>query len=103
MILVLLLFTVACVVALVAGRVIPGARWLTTTAVVAIVYIVGLFLWWYALYFQIVPVYRALAALNVYRTEGALGGLIFFGPPIVPAATVIVMAFARRHRHRRRQ
>jgi ammonia channel protein AmtB len=100
MILVLLLFTAACIVALVAGGATPGARWLSTTAAVAIVYVVSLIVWWYALYFQVIPVYRALAALNVHRTEGVLGALIFFGPPMVPAATVLVIAFIRFRRRR---
>jgi hypothetical protein len=57
--------------------------------------------WWFALYFQAIPVYRALAALNVQRTEGVLGAITFFGPPMVPAATVLVIAFIRIRPRRR--
>jgi hypothetical protein len=101
MIQILLIFTAVCIVAVLAGRAAPGARWLGVTAAVAIVYLVSLIVWWYALYFQVVPVYRTLAALNVYRTEGLLGALIFFGPPILPTAGLLVIAF-RRLRHGRR-
>ena len=97
MIQVLLIFTGACILIVVAARAFPGARWLSATAALAtfaIIYAVSATAWWCGLYFQLVPVYQALAALKVYRTEGALGALIFFGPPIVPTALVL-LAFRR--------
>ena len=49
-------------------------------------YLVGLIAWWPALYTQTVPVYRWLAEAGFYRTEGVVGGMIFFAPPLLLAA-----------------
>ena len=94
MTLILLIFVTVCALAMVIGRRYPNARWLGVGGIVAMVYFISLMIWWYALYFQIVPVYRALAALKIYRTEGVLGGLIFLGPPLLPAVGVLA-AFIR--------
>ena len=100
MLLILVLFAVVCIAAIVAGRAAPSVRWVGVAGAVAAIYLVSLIAWWIALYFQIVPLDRTLAALKVYRTEGLLGGLIFFGPPAIPAAASLAIAVTRRRRGR---
>jgi hypothetical protein len=93
MIRILLIFAV-CTLAMLVGRD-PRARWIGTTGAMALIYFVGLVVWWYALFFQIVPVYHWLATLGIYRTEGVLGGLIHLGPPVIPAAAWLAVACRR--------
>jgi len=65
---------------------------LTQTAMVSrvggavLVYVVGLVVWWVALYIKVVPVFQWLAARGIYRTEGVIGGLLIFAPPLLGTA-----------------
>jgi hypothetical protein len=99
MIHILLIFIAVATLAILVGRD-SSARWIGTTGALVLIYFVGLVVWWYALYFQIVPVYRWLATLGIYRTEGVLGGLIHLGPPVIPAAAWLAIAFRPLRRRR---
>jgi hypothetical protein len=48
--------------------------------------------WWLALFFQLVRIYRTLSGLGIYRTEGSLGALIFFSPPLVATLVLVIVA-----------
>ena len=99
MILALLMLVAISVIAIVLGRAIPRGRWLVVTGAAVIVFLTVLITWWCALYFQMVPIYRTLAGLGIYRTEGALGALIFFGPASVAALIVVIIASYRHRGH----
>ena len=93
----LLLMLVACsAIAILFGRSVPRGRWLVLIGATIIVFLTTLIAWWFALYFQVVPIHRALADLGVYRTEGALGALIFFGPPVVATLVLVIVASRRK-------
>ena len=71
---------------------------LTLVAGTVLVYLVALIAWWSALYAQTVPVYRWLAEAGFYRTEGLIGGLIFFAPPLLLVAVFWYVAGGARFR-----
>lgn len=85
----LLIVTVLCVAAMVAGRSRPGGRPLVLVGAGMLVYIVSIIVWWLALYFQVVTFDPLLAKFGIYRTEGVLGLLLYLGPPILPVVTFL--------------
>jgi hypothetical protein len=96
----LIMLVAFCVIAIVLGRAVPHGRWLVVIGATLIVYSIVLIAWWFALYFQLVPVDRTLAALGIYRTEGWPGALIFFGPPLVATLAVVIVASQRKRAHK---
>jgi hypothetical protein len=98
--LILFMLVAFCLIAIVVGRAVPRGRWLVVIGGTVLTFLAVLIAWWYALYFQLVPVYQMLAGMGIYRTEGALGALIFFGPPFVAALTILILASHRRRGHK---
>ena len=92
MVLVLLMLVAFSVMAILLGRSVPRGRWFALIGATIIVFLTILIAWWFVLYFQLVPIYRALPGLGIYRTEGALGALIFFGPPLVATLVLVIVA-----------
>lgn len=91
MIYALVILTALCLIGIMFGRLIPGGQWLGLIGGAVLLYLASLIAWWFALYFQLVPLDRALARLNIYRTEGALGALIYFGPPLLPVVAFLLV------------
>jgi hypothetical protein len=100
--LILLMLVAFCAIAIVLGRAVPRGYWLIVIGGTVLTFLTVLIAWWYALYFQLVPVYRMLAGLGIHRTDGGLGALIFLGPPFVAALTVMILAshWVRGHKHK---
>jgi hypothetical protein len=105
MVLILLGLVTCCVITIVLGLAVPRTRWLAVIGATVILYLTVLIAWWFALYFQLVPVDRALADVGIYRAEGALGLLIFLGPPLIAALTIVILTLrwkrSRKMRSRR--
>jgi hypothetical protein len=95
---VMVLFAVACFVGIFLGRMVPWGRGIGRITVAALVCVVSLIVWWYGLFFQVVRFDELLARFNIHRLEGALGLLIFFGPPVALAAVVLIALQARASR-----
>jgi len=88
----LLILVTFCVLAIVLGRALPRGRGLVGIGATVLIFLMALIAWWFALYFQLVPIDRWLAAWGIYRIEGTLGALIFLGPPVVTALTAGMLA-----------
>ena len=86
----LAIVTTLALAAIVLGWLLPGSRWLATIGGCVLFYLAGLIAWWFAVYFQVVPVDRILAMFNIDRAGGAMASL-FFGPPLLPAAAFLIL------------
>ena len=95
MILALALILLVLIVAMIGARRVTGLRWLGWVAATLLVYLVGQVLWWFALFFHIVPVDVALARRGVLP-NAAVGAAVYFGPPVVVAMGVLVACVTRR-------
>lgn len=93
----LLAFVVlSCLIGIVAGFRIPGARWTGVISVCILLYLGGWIAWWFALYFQVVSLDRILEPFD-YATRDTLDGFVFFVPPFLLPVAVLTYR-ARRHR-----
>lgn len=83
----------ACVVAIALGWLVPRLRVLALTASAALIFLIGLVVWWGLLFLQVVPIDPLLAALGVHRLDPPWIQLLLLGPPSMPAlAFALVIA-----------
>ena len=90
-----LLVITGCVAAIVLARWLPGGRIIALVASSVLIYLASLVAWWFALYFQVVPLGRLLAQLHMYGANHPAFALGFFGPPAVPAVVFLVVQVRR--------
>jgi uncharacterized membrane protein YqjE len=93
--LLLLLATSLCVIGLVLGWQFPRVRWVGVIAGSVVLYLVSLMAWWWALYFQVVPMDRILAPFT-HPTRNVLDGPLFLVPPLLPPAVFLLFLALRR-------
>jgi hypothetical protein len=87
--------TLLCLGGLAFGLVFRRARTVALLAGAVLIYLAGLIAWWLAMFLQLVRLNETLARFNIYRLDGALGLLVYFGPPLLPMVAFLVLS--RRH------
>jgi hypothetical protein len=87
------LLIAVCIVAIALGWLVPRLRVLALTASAALIFLIGLLVWWGLLFLQVVRIDPLLAALGVYRLDPPWNQLLLLGPPAMPAlAFALVIA-----------
>ena len=82
----LLLAVLTCVACIVVGLLVPSLRPLAISSSAALLFLVCSFGWWALIYFRIGP----------DLPSGLLGAIVFFLPPLVVPAAVLVYFLRRR-------
>jgi hypothetical protein len=85
----------ACVVAIVLGRLVPRLRVLALSAGAALIFLIGLVVWWGLLFLQVVRIDPLLAGLGVDRLEPPWIQLFLLGPPSMPALAFMLVIAGR--------
>lgn len=81
----LLLAALTCVACIVIGVLVPDLRAMAVSGGAALLFLIGLLLWWALLYSGVVSGLPA----------GPLGALLFLLPPVLPAALFLYLASRR--------
>jgi uncharacterized membrane protein YeaQ/YmgE (transglycosylase-associated protein family) len=82
MALLLTLIVLSCVIGIVAGFRLPGARWAGVISACILLYFGSWIAWWFALYFQVVSLDRILAPFD-YATRDSFDGFVYLVPPLL--------------------
>lgn len=86
---------VVCIVAIIAGWLVPTLRVLALIASAALIFLMSLVVWWGLVFFRVVPIDPLLAALGVDRLDPPWIQLLLLGPPSVPAVAFALVVAGR--------
>ena len=82
MTLLLSLIVLSCVIGIVAGFRLPGARWAGVISACILLYVGGWIAWWFALYLHVVSLDGILAPFD-YAMRNRLDGFVYLVPPLL--------------------